>query len=100
MVLISRRALREFWERHPDAEPPLRDWATTVAAADWSSLHQVRAVYPQADAVADARGRTRTVFNVRGNRYRLVVRIVYAVRTVYVTGVMTHAEDDRGRRKE
>lgn len=100
MRVISLEPLREFWTVHPDAEIPLRLWYRTARAALWRNLNEVRRTYPHADAVRTAGGDTLTVFNVCGNRYRLIVRIRYDFGLVNVRHVLTHAEYDRGRWKE
>ena len=90
MRIIAKRTLREFWRRHADAEQPLLAWFREVRQADWDTPAKVKARYPSASIVAD----NRVVFNVKGNDYRLVVKINYGHRTVYVRFVGTHAEYD------
>jgi len=85
--VISRKALREFAETHPDAETPLDDWYRTVKKLSWASLMDVRKTYPHADAVGDF-----TVFNIGGNKYRLAVRILYRTGRIFIQHVLTHAE--------
>jgi mRNA interferase HigB len=97
--VISLKRLREFWEQHGDAEGPLRAWYRTVLGAEWKSLKDARETYPHADGVETASG-TMTVFNIGGNKYRLVARIRYEYRLVNVRVVLTHAEYDRGLWKE
>lgn len=87
MNVVSQRALRDFWEKHPDAEGPLREWYKTCRKAKWQNITEVRQVYPHADAV----GRC-TVFNIKGNHYRLIVKIEYFIQTIYVKEVLTHAQ--------
>lgn len=94
------KRLREFWDGHADAEEPLRLWYSTALAADWQSLLDVRQTYPHADGVAAASGEILTVFNVCGNKYRLIVRIRYEHQLVNVRIVLTHAEYDKGQWKE
>ena len=91
MRIISKRALREFWERHRDAEAPLLAWYREAQRADWSGPAAVKARFPRASIV----GGNRVVFNIKGNEYRLVVRINYRYRVMYVRFVGTHAEYDR-----
>ena len=91
MRVLSRSTLRAFWERHPDAEQPLRDWYKAAERADWASPAQVRQRYPDASII----GGSRVVFNIKGNTYRLVVRISYSYRRVLIRFVGTHAEYDR-----
>ena len=100
MRVISLKVLREFWVRHPDAEEPLRAWYKTTLAAQWTSLQDARATYPHADGVRAAGGDTLTVFNIGGNKYRLIARIRYDFQLVNVRHVFTHAEYDRGQWKE
>jgi mRNA interferase HigB len=98
--IISLRKLREFWERHPDAQAPLRTWYRLALGADWTSLEDVRRTFPHADGIRGARGETLTVFNIKGNSYRLVVRIRYDYQLINVRAVLTHAAYDRGQWKD
>ena len=100
MPVISLKPLKEFWDQHPDAEEPLRSWYKTALGAEWMSLRDVRATYPHADGVRTKSGDTLTVFNVGGNKYRLIARIRYDFRLVNVRQVLTHAEYDEGSWKE
>jgi mRNA interferase HigB len=88
--VVSLRRLREFWAIHAHAEMPLRAWFTQTSAADWRTFGELRRTFPSADLVG-----TCTVFNLGGNKYRLVARVFYASHKVYVLRVMTHAEYDR-----
>lgn len=91
MRIIAKRALREFWEGHPDAEEPLLSWYREVEQEDWDTPAKVKEKYRSASIVGD----NRVVFNIKGNHYRLVVRINYPYRVVYIRFVGTHAEYDR-----
>ena len=91
MRIISRRALREFWERHPDAEQSLRAWYQDARRAHWRSPAAIKRVYANASVVAN----DRVVFNVKGNRYRLVTAINYRFEICYIRFVGTHQEYDR-----
>lgn len=82
----AKRALREFWARHPDAEPALAAWFHDTARATWSSPVDVRKRYATASIVGD----NRVVFNIRGNRYRIVVAVNYAYGIVNIRFVGTH----------
>ena len=90
MRVVAKRPLRAFWERHPAAREPLLAWFREVERADWDTPAAVKARYPAASIV----GGNRVVFNIKGNAYRLVVRIRYEFRIVYVRFVGTHAEYD------
>lgn len=98
--MISLRPLREFWEAHPDAERPLREWYRTSLAAEWRSLAEVRQVYRHADGVKADSGEILTVFNIGGNKYRLIARIRYDYQVVNVRAIVTHEEYDRGAWKD
>ena len=88
--VISRRRLREFWERHKDAETSLRAWYAVTRRATWRSIVETKEVFPHADAVGDC-----TVFNIKGNDYRLITKIHYRGQRVFIRYVLTHAEYDR-----
>lgn len=95
MHVISYKAIREFVAIHADAEEALRAWYKAAARARWSNLSEVRKEFPHADPV----GRF-TVFNVKGNRYRLIAEINYRGQVLFVRHVLTHEEYDRGRWKQ
>lgn len=95
MRVISKARLREFWERYPDSQEPLLAWWKVALAADWNSIQDVRQTYPHADAVTLPCELVVTVFNIRGNNYRLITRIIYEYRRIYVKRVLTHREYDR-----
>ena len=98
--MISLKPLREFWQRHPEAEGPLRLWYKTPLEATWSSLSDVRQTYAHAGDVITPSGGTLTVFNISGNTYRLVARIRYGYQLINVRAVMTHQKYDEGTWKE
>lgn len=92
MHIISKHPkLSQFWTEHPEAKTPLLAWHKLVEHATWGNFADVRRDYASADAVAGF-----VVFNIGGNKYRLVVRIVYKTGKIYVHRVMTHKEYDRG----
>jgi len=95
MNVISLKRLRRFSYRHRDAESPLSAWYSVAKKAKWQNLAEVKQVYPSADLV----GRY-TVFNIKGNKYRLIARIVYRSQTLFVVAVMIHEEYDLGQWKE
>lgn len=83
--------LRDFYEKHPDAAIPLQTWFHDVQRAAWKSPADITFVYKNASILAN----NRVVFNIKGNRYRLVVIVVYQHGVVYIRFVGTHAEYDR-----
>lgn len=91
MRVISRKSLREFATKHPPAKAPLDAWFAEASRADWSNFSAVKAAYGSADVVAG----NRVIFNIGGNKYRLIVKIAYRSRTLYVRFVGTHAEYDK-----
>ena len=95
MHVISFKRIREFFSAHRDAESALTAWYKTTRKANWLNLSELKQFYPSADVV----GR-HTVFNIRGNKYRLIARIVYRSQTVFVVAVMTHEDYDLGKWKE
>ena len=91
MHVISRKRLRQFWEKHSDAQAPLEDWWRIAKAAEWKSLPETRRTFPHADAVGNC-----TVFNIGGNKYRLIAKVYYISQVLLVRFVLTHGEYDRG----
>lgn len=100
MRAISRRMLREFWQKHAAAETPFSAWFKAVERADWSNITEVRRTFPHADAVKVSSGSVMAVFNVGGNNYRVITRIIYEHRRLYVKRVMTHNEYSKDRWKD
>lgn len=89
--VISKRGLCEEAERSPDAKAALQTWFEVASAADWQALADIRRTYPATDMVGDL-----AIFNIRGNRYRLIVRMAFRTKRVYVKEFLTHAEYDKG----
>lgn len=90
MHIVSQQALRLFWEKHPDAEQPLRAWYLIARRAQWRSPTDVKADYRSASII----GNNRVVFNIKGNTYRLVVVAAYQQGRLFIRFVGTHAEYD------
>ena len=91
MHVISRKTLRQFWEQHPDSESALARWFKVMQRHDFTSFETLRGTFPTADKVGDF-----IVFNIGGNKYRLITAIHFNRRKVYVRHVLTHPEYDRG----
>lgn len=91
MVIISKAPLREFYEKHPDAQDALEKWYDETKAADWRNFAELKCTFNSADAV----GKDRYIFNIRGNHYRLIALIIFKIRTVFILFVGTHCEYDR-----
>lgn len=90
MHVISRKKLKEAASRYPELEPALDAWFRIAKRAAWQDLTEVRRTFASADAVEKW-----TVFNMKGNKYRLIAEINYKFRRIYVRHVLTHAEYDR-----
>jgi mRNA interferase HigB len=88
--IIAKRTLRSFWEQHPRARGPLEAWHQEVAHRDWTSPSDVKVQFRSASVLPGSR----VVFNIAGNQYRLVVKINYAYRIVYIRFLGTHREYD------
>jgi mRNA interferase HigB len=91
MHVISRKRLKEAVTRHGDLEAQLDAWFRIVKRADWKNLAEVRKTFSSADVVGKW-----TIFNIKGNRYRLITEINYSFGRIYIRHVLTHAEYDRG----
>ena len=91
MHVISKKALREFWERYPDSQMPFRRWFKLITKNSFRNLAELRAVFPTADLVENL-----TVFNIGGNKYRLITAIHFNRGKVYVRHVLTHEEYNKG----
>lgn len=93
MHVISRKTLKEFYEQpaHRDAEGPLKVWFHEAKRADWKTPTDIKALYRSADILKG----NRVVFNIGGNKYRLVVKINYPTKTVFIRFIGTHKEYDR-----
>jgi len=89
--LISCRALREFADIHPQALPPLQGWRKVIEANRFDHWAALKKVFNAADKIGDL-----VVFNIGGNKYRLVAYVQFERQIVYVKAVMTHAEYDKG----
>ena len=91
MRIISRKTLREFWEHHQAARQALQAWHSDARRAVWKTAADIKRVYRNASIVAN----NRVVFNIKGNRYRLVAAINYEHGIIYIRFVGTHQEYDR-----
>lgn len=91
MRVIRQRTIREFAERHPDALQPLLHMAKATEASTWLTPADLRSTFNSADFVDDL-----TVFNIGGNKYRLIAFVQYHWEIVYIKEVLTHKEYDKG----
>jgi mRNA interferase HigB len=91
MHVISRKMLRQFWELHPDSESALARWFKIMAQQEFTSFEALRATFPTADKVGDL-----IVFNIGGNKYRLIAAVHFNRGKVYIRHVLSHDDYDRG----
>lgn len=96
MRIISKRRLRDYWLQVPAARAPLEAWFRVVKDKQlaWDNFHDVKATYASASLVGDC-----IVFNIGGNKFRLIAKINYLTHTVVVRAVLSHGEYDKGRWK-
>jgi len=91
MRVIAKSTLREFWEKYPDCEQQLKTWYQEADSAHWNGPTDIKKDYPSASILMD----NRVVFNIKGNNYRLIVRINYSYQMIWLRFVGTHAEYDK-----
>ncbi|MCA9933322.1 MAG: type II toxin-antitoxin system HigB family toxin [Ardenticatenaceae bacterium] len=91
MHVISQKTLRTFWEQYPDSQSSLLRWFKIMDKGEFSSFNELRFTFPSADKVGEL-----IVFNIGGNKYRLIASIHFNRGKVYIRHVLTHSEYDRG----
>ena len=89
--IISKKTLRGFWEIYPDSKQQLTSWYRETNEATWANPNQIKLIYPRASFLAN----NRVVFNIKGNTYRLIVRVSYEYQMVWIRFVGTHAHYDK-----
>ena len=91
MRVIARKTLRDFWSKNPDCEQQLKSWFQEASIAEWKSTKSIKKDYPTASFLEN----NRVVFNIKGNHYRLIVKINYDYQMVWIRFIGTHAEYDK-----
>ncbi len=91
MHIITRKRLQEFWKKHSDSETSLETWYKITKKANWENLADTRADFTHADLAGIC-----TIFNIGGNKYRLITKISYRTKKVFIRFVLTHSEYDKG----
>jgi mRNA interferase HigB len=91
MHVISRKALRQFWERYPNSKSSLLRWFKIMYRGDFTNFNELRGTFPSANKVGDL-----IVFNIGGNKYRLIASIHFNRGKVYIRHILTHSEYDKG----
>jgi mRNA interferase HigB len=91
MRVIAKSTLRQFWLKHADSEQALKAWYQETDSSAWQHPNDIKAEYPSASIL----GNNRIVFNIKGNNYRLIVKINYAYQMCWIRFIGTHAEYDK-----
>ena len=91
MHVISRKTLKTFWEKHPESQTALKRWFKIVRQTDFKNFADLRTTFPSADLVDNL-----VVFNIGGNKYRLIASIHFNRSKIYIRYVLTHREYDKG----
>jgi mRNA interferase HigB len=91
MRVIALKTLKTFWSRHADAEQPLKTWYKETSEANWTEPNDIKNRFPSADIIPG----NRIIFNIKGNTYRLIVKVHYNTGIVFIRFVGTHAEYDK-----
>ena len=91
MRIISFRKLREFFEKDQAAQVPMEDWYKRAKKAEWDNFSDMKKTFNSVDAV----GNERYMFNVRGNHYRIVAKVMFTLKRIYIRWVGNHKDYDR-----
>ena len=91
MHIISFRKIREYFEQEPNARVALQDWYKRAKKAEWENFSELKKAFNSIDAV----GNSRFVFNIKGNHYRLVAKVIFKFNRVYIRWIGTHSEYDK-----
>mgnify|MGYP006271996727 FL=1 len=91
MHIISRKALRDFWDQYPDSQGPLTRWFRIIQRSEFENFAHLRRTFPSADKIGDL-----VVFNIGGNKYRLIASLHFNRHKLYIRHVLTHADYDKG----
>ena len=91
MRIIAKKILREFWKKHPDCEQQLKAWFQETSKSKWKNTSDIKREYPGASLLAN----NRVIFNIKGNKYRLIVKINYAYQMMWIRFIGTHSEYDK-----
>lgn len=91
MRVVAKKILRDFWEKHEDCEQQLKSWFREAQKAEWKSPNDIKAEYPGSKILID----NRAIFKIKGNNYRLIVKINYEYEMVWIRFIGTHSEYDK-----
>lgn len=91
MNILKRQAIAEFYEKHADARTPLETWLAISKKAEWKNFNELSLAYPNAFPIGDSR----VVFDIKGNKYRMVARVLFMYKQIQIKWIGTHADYDR-----
>lgn len=91
MRIIAKRTILAFWEKHAGCEEQLKSWYAETKKSNWNSLNELKTDYPSASILKD----NKIVFNIKGNKYRLIVKINFEFQICWIRFIGTHAEYDK-----
>ncbi|MBK7358335.1 MAG: type II toxin-antitoxin system HigB family toxin [Saprospiraceae bacterium] len=91
MRIIARKTLKNFWTKYPDSEQALKSWFKEISAKSWKSLNELKKQYPTMSIVSN----NKVVFNIKGNNYRLLVKINIEFQLTYIRFIGTHKQYDK-----
>lgn len=91
MRVIAKKIIREFWEKHKDCEQQLKAWYQETSKAEWQNSNVIKLEYPTASII----GNNRVIFNIKGNTYRLIVKLNFDYQMVWIRFIGTHSEYDK-----
>lgn len=89
--VTAKKTLRGFWDLHSDCEQALKSWYKEAENADWQNLNELKSAYPSASILDD----NRVCFNIKGNKYRLIVKINFNYQMIWIRFIGTHPEYDK-----
>jgi mRNA interferase HigB len=89
--VIAKKILRDFWQKHSDSEQQLKSWFLEANKAQWKNSNEIKLEYPSASIL----GNNRVVFNIKGNNYRLIIKVNYQYQIIWIRFIGTHAEYDK-----
>lgn len=89
MRIISEKRLREFWQKNTESENAMREWIKTVKFTDWNNFSDVRKTFNHSDVFGNC-----TIFDVGGNKYRIIAKVAYQIKVIFIRFVLTHKEYD------
>lgn len=95
MRITTETKIRDYVRKHPNAKASLSNWITLTKESTWKNIQEIRAIFPHADLVTVASGRTVIIFNISGNNHRLITALHFNTRMAFILKILTHAQYDK-----